>query len=61
MCDNMYVMNRGEAVEEFTREQLQTGSFTMPCTRQLFIASKGYDRDAVDRFEEFQGTQGNGH
>ncbi len=60
MCDNIYVMNRGEAVEEFTREQLQAGSFTMPYTRQLFIASKGYDREAVDRFEEFQGTQSNG-
>jgi len=53
MCNTLLVMNRGKAVETLTRDQLQNGAITEVYTRQLLVAGKGYDRTAIDRFEEF--------
>lgn len=54
MCDAIAVMNRGAVVEEITREQLRTGDLRESYTRQLLVAGKGYDREAIDRFQDFQ-------
>jgi peptide/nickel transport system ATP-binding protein len=53
MCNTLLVMNRGKAVETLTRDQLQNGAITEVYTRQLLLAGKGYDRTAIDRFEDF--------
>lgn len=53
MCDTISVMNRGETVEILNREQLQSGELKKKYTRQLLLASKGYDRGAIDQFEDF--------
>ena len=53
MCDTISVMNRGETVEIITREQLQRGSIGEQYTSQLLIASRGYDRAAIDQFQDF--------
>ncbi|MFQ5774080.1 MAG: ABC transporter ATP-binding protein [Kiloniellaceae bacterium] len=53
MCGRLAVMNRGAIVEELTVEQLRAGSPRHPYTKQLLTASLGYDRAAIDRFEDF--------
>lgn len=53
MCDRIAVMNRGSVVEEMTSEQLADGNFEHPYTRQLFTASKGYNRQVIDQFQDF--------
>jgi len=53
MCDTISVMNQGETVEIINREQLQTGELKENYTRQLLIASRGYDRAAIDQFQDF--------
>lgn len=53
MCDRICVMNRGAIVETIDRRQLQEGNLAERYTQQLLVASKGYDRAAIDRFEEF--------
>ncbi len=53
MCDNISVMNRGETVEIISRKQLQDGNLKHHYTRQLLLASKGYDRAAIDQFQDF--------
>jgi len=53
MCDTISVMNRGETVEIISRKQLQDGNLKQHYTRQLLIASKGYDRAAIDQFQDF--------
>ncbi len=53
MCDRLAVMNRGVAVETLNVETLRNRTPEHPYTRQLIAASRGYDRDAVDQFEEF--------
>jgi len=55
MCDRICVMNRGAMVETIDSRQLQEGNLTQRYTQQLLVASKGYDRAAIDRFEEFSG------
>jgi peptide/nickel transport system ATP-binding protein len=52
MCNTLLVMNRGKAVETITRDQLKNGAMTEAYTRQLLVAGKGYDRTAIDRFED---------
>jgi peptide/nickel transport system ATP-binding protein len=34
-------------------EQLRSGNLNQNYTRQLFTASKGYDRAAIDQFQDF--------
>lgn len=53
MCNNILVMNRGEMVEQITRSQLQKGQTRQHYTRQLLVASKGYNRSAIDQFQDF--------
>lgn len=53
MCDTICVMNRGAIVETINREQLQGGKMQEKYTEQLLVASKGFDREAIDQFEEF--------
>jgi peptide/nickel transport system ATP-binding protein len=53
MCDDLAVMNHGAVVEELEVAQLKRRAPQHPYTRQLMVASLGYDRAAVDRFEEF--------
>ena len=53
MCDRISVMNHGETVEIISREQLQSGTLQARYTRQLLTASKGYDREAIDQFQDF--------
>ena len=53
MCSTISVMNHGETVEIITREQLQDGNLHEHYTKQLLTASKGYDRAAIDQFQDF--------
>lgn len=53
MCDNCAVMSQGDVVEMISAEQLRSGNLNQDYTRQLFTASKGYDRAAIDQFQDF--------
>jgi peptide/nickel transport system ATP-binding protein len=53
MCDQISVMSQGATVEKISREQLQSGDLKKRYTKQLLTASKGYDRDAIDQFQDF--------
>ncbi len=53
MCDRLAVMNRGSVVERLDAERLRRQTPTHPYTRQLLVASMGYDRSAVDAFVDF--------
>ena len=53
MCKTIAVMNHGEIVEIIDRGQLAAGIFEKGYTRQLFLASRGYDRQAIDQFVDF--------
>ncbi|MFQ5784494.1 MAG: ABC transporter ATP-binding protein [Alphaproteobacteria bacterium] len=53
MCDRLCVMNHGAIVEQMTAEQLHTSSPAHPYTQQLLTASIGYDRAAIERFQDF--------
>jgi peptide/nickel transport system ATP-binding protein len=53
MCDTILVMSQGAMVEMLSREQLQRGDIQQSYTRQLLIASKGYNRAAIDQFQDF--------
>ena len=53
MCERLAVMNHGLIVEELTAEQLRSATPRERYTQQLLTASLGYDRTAVDRFEDF--------
>jgi len=53
MCETLSVMQNGEIVETMNVQQLRDHTAVMPYTRQLLTASIGYDRTAIDAFEEF--------
>jgi peptide/nickel transport system ATP-binding protein len=53
MCARLAVMNHGEVVEELSVAQLRAHAPRHPYTRQLLTASLGYDRAAVEGFEDF--------
>lgn len=53
ICENIIVMNRGCIVEKVTTKQLREGTVSKEYTRQLLIASKGYDRETIDQFKDF--------
>ena len=53
MCDNISVMSKGEVVEKITSHQLQKGEVQSPYAQQLIVASKGYDREAIDLFQDY--------
>ena len=51
MCDRLSVMREGVIVEELTAARLRAQEPSHPYSQQLFKASTGYDRAAVDRLE----------
>jgi peptide/nickel transport system ATP-binding protein len=51
MCDRLSVMREGVIVEELTAATLRAQEPSHPYSRQLFQASTGYDRAAVDRLD----------
>jgi peptide/nickel transport system ATP-binding protein len=53
MCKTLSVMQNGSVVETMSVQQLRDHSPTMPYTKQLMTASLGYNRAAIDAFEEF--------
>lgn len=53
MCDNCAVMSQGAVVEMISADQLRSGDLSQGYTRQLFTASKGYNRAAIDQFQDF--------
>ena len=53
MCESLAVMKDGKVVETLTVDQLRSHRPAQPYTRQLLTASLGYDREAIDSFEEF--------
>lgn len=53
MCDRIAVMSQGATVEMISRDQLQSGDIKRRYTKQLLTASKGYDRAAIDQFQDF--------
>ncbi|TNF85855.1 MAG: ABC transporter ATP-binding protein [Gammaproteobacteria bacterium] len=53
MCEALSVMQNGSVVETMNVKQLRDHTPTTPYTRQLLTASLGYDRQAIDAFEEF--------
>lgn len=53
MCDTISVMKQGKTVEIINREQLRNGDITQDYTRQLLLAGRGYDRAAIDKFQDF--------
>ena len=53
MCNNVLVMNQGQVVENISQKQLQNSVPEHEYTKQLLLASKGYDRSAIDQFQDF--------
>jgi len=53
MCDNVLVMNQGKMVENITKEQLTQEAPQHDYTKQLLLASKGYNRDVIDQFKDY--------
>jgi len=49
LCRRITVMNRGSVVEELTTEQLRADGAQHEYTRQLIMASRGYDRDVAEQ------------
>ncbi|TDQ83317.1 peptide/nickel transport system ATP-binding protein [Dongia mobilis] len=52
MCDRFAVMRQGKVVEVATRGDLATGSLSHAYSRQLLLASRGYDRAVIDAFAD---------
>ena len=53
MCNNVLVMNRGQIVEHLSKQQLRNGAPNHKYTKQLLLASKGYNRDVIDQFQDY--------
>jgi peptide/nickel transport system ATP-binding protein len=53
MCDRLAVMNRGVVVEEMAAEALRQGEPREAYTRQLLLASRGYDAEVAARMVTF--------
>jgi peptide/nickel transport system ATP-binding protein len=52
MCDRLVLMRKGEIVEQADAAALSAGALTHPYSKQLLVASKGYDRAAIDLFAD---------
>lgn len=52
MCDRLSVMQHGAVLETLPVERLRANAPGHPYTRQLLMASRGYDRSAVDSLED---------
>ncbi len=53
ICEDIFVMSRGSAVEKLKSSDLRTGNVQKGYTRQLLLASKGYDREAIMQFKDY--------
>lgn len=53
VCSRISVMNKGKVVEEISDQQLYRGDVQQGYTRQLWVASRGYDTDAIEQFRDF--------
>lgn len=53
LCSHIAVMNRGEILEEITNDQLLNGNVSHDYTKQLWLASKGYDREELKNIKDF--------
>jgi peptide/nickel transport system ATP-binding protein len=53
VCDQLAVMQNGRIVEGLSAGTLAGGEPANPYTRQLLTASRGYDRAAIDEFQDF--------
>lgn len=53
LCDALTVMQNGRVVETLDVDRLRAGKPARAYTRQLLTASRGYDRKAIDAFEDF--------
>jgi ABC-type dipeptide/oligopeptide/nickel transport system ATPase subunit len=53
MCERLAVMNAGRIVETIESEALGAGTLSHAYSKQLLLASKGYDRAAADKFVTF--------
>ena len=51
ICDRLAIMRHGRIVEAAEVDALATGSLAHPYSRQLHLASQGYDRGVIERFE----------
>lgn len=54
LCERIAVMNRGRFVEELSAEELRDGAPAQDYTRQLILASAGYDRDVARQIVIFE-------
>jgi len=54
LCSRIAVMNRGAIIEETSDEAMRTGAMRHAYTKQLWVASKGYDADALSAMVEFE-------
>jgi peptide/nickel transport system ATP-binding protein len=52
MCNRFAVMRQGKLVEVAESANLGTGALAHPYSRQLLLASKGYDRAVIDTFAD---------
>lgn len=53
MCERIAVMNGGRIVEETTAQALREGQPKEAYTRQLLLATRGYDRETARNFVAF--------
>ncbi|MEM7059474.1 MAG: ABC transporter ATP-binding protein [Pseudomonadota bacterium] len=53
ICERIAVMNRGRFVEEMTVDQLRASQSTDAYTKQLILASQGYDREVARKIRTF--------
>jgi peptide/nickel transport system ATP-binding protein len=52
MCERLVLMRKGEIVEQATAADLGAGRLNHPYSKQLLVASKGYNRSAIDAFAD---------
>lgn len=52
MCERLAVMQHGRLLETLSIEQLRAQQPSHPYTKQLLVASEGYDRKAVDSLQD---------
>ncbi len=51
ICDRLAIMRRGAIVESVAGDALAEGRLEQPYSRQLHLASQGYDRAVIDAME----------
>jgi len=53
LCHSLAIMRGGEIVETVNSEMLAQGRVSHPYSRQLLVASKGFNREAIAAFADF--------